>query len=243
MMWNNAGSFLAPRQESAAYAVASASASTSDHPSSEAEDVEFVVTTPVTTPCVLSIARRDQFFGSTLAAQESFFAERVVQAHDVQAPRFVHELQLFWKSYVKRVVDSSEKDMWRLFCSVRTETRVCQTAVLRAVRPMVDSLLLPRWPKDRRALDKKINKLGGFRSRIMRAVKIDMKDFGHDTVEFTFVDPIYAWASTALRISRSSPLHFQFCPLYDPDTHERLFGTSVKCGEVMNKSCARVKSR
>ena len=144
---------------------------------------------------------------------------------------------------MKRVLDSSEKDMWRLFCSVRTETRVCQSAVLRAVRPMVDLLRLPRWPKDRRALDRQINKLGGFRSRIMRAVKIDMKDFGHDTVEFTFVDPIYAWASTALRISRSSPLHFQFCPLYDPDTHERLYGTSVKCGDVMNKSCARVKSR
>ena len=90
MMWNNAGSFLAPRQETTVYVVASAS--TSDHPSSEAEDVEFTVTTPVTTPCVLSIARRDHFFGSTLAAQPSFFVERVVQAHDVQAPRFVHEV-------------------------------------------------------------------------------------------------------------------------------------------------------
>ena len=144
---------------------------------------------------------------------------------------------------MKRVLDSSEKDMWRIFCSVRTQTRVCQSAVLAAVRPMVDSLRLPRWPKDRRALDRKISRLGGFRSRIMRTVQIDMKDFGHDTVEFTFVDPIYAWASTALRISRSLPLYFQFCPLYTPDTHERLYGTSVKCGEVMNKSCARVNSR
>ena len=79
----------------------------------------------------------------------------------------------------------------------------------------------------------------------MRSVKIDMKDVDLDlaTVEFTFVDPIYAWASTALRVSRSLPLYFRFCPLYDPDTHERLYGTSVKCGEVMNKSCARVQSR
>ena len=144
---------------------------------------------------------------------------------------------------MQAVLNASDKDMWRLFCSVRTQTRVCQSAVLRAVRPMVDSLRLPRWPKERRALDRKIAKVGGFRSRILRHVKIDMKDVGHDTVEFTFVDPIYAWASTALRVSRSSPLYFQFCPLYDPDTHERLYGTSVKCGEVMNKACARVQSR
>lgn len=153
------------------------------------------------------------------------------------------QLQLFWKTYVKAAINASDKDMWRLFCSVRTETRVCQTAVLRAVRPMLDPLLLPKWPKDRRALDRMIEKLGGFRSRIMRAVKIDMTDFGLDTLEFTFVDPVYAWATAALRVSRSLPLYFEFCPLHDPETHERLYGTSVKCGEVMKKSCARVQSR
>lgn len=133
--------------------------------------------------------------------------------------------------------------MWRLFCSVRTQTRVCQTSVLRAARPMVDPLRLTKWPKDRRGLDRMIEKLGGFRSRIMRNVKIDLQDVGLGVLQFTFVDPIYAWALTALRVSRSGPLYFQFCPLYDPNTGERLYGASVKCGEVMHKSCARVQSR
>ena len=99
MMWNNAGSFLAPRQETTAHAAVSASSS--DPPScGEAEDIDlpvtedidFTVTMPVTTPCVLDIARRDHFFGSTVAAQPSFFAERIVESHDVQAPRLVHEV-------------------------------------------------------------------------------------------------------------------------------------------------------
>ena len=77
----------------------------------------------------------------------------------------------------------------------------------------------------------------------MRSVKINMEDVGADNVDFTFVDPIYAWASTALRVSRSLPLYFQFCPLYDPNTRERLYGTSVQCGEVMKMSCTRVQSR
>ena len=87
---------------------------------------------------------------------------------------------------------------------------------------MVDPLRLTKWPKDRRALDRIIDKLGGFRSRIMQSVKIDMQDVGLDVMQFTFVDPIYAWASAALRVSQSGPLYFQFCPLYDPNTNERL---------------------
>ena len=135
---------------------------------------------------------------------------------------------MLWKSYVQKVVNASEKNMWRLFCSVRTQTRVCQTAVLRAVRPMVDPLVVSKWPRDRRALDRMIEKCGSFNSRILRDVYIDMKDVGLDVIKFTFVDPIYAWATTALRVSRRWPLYFQFCPLYDPNTHERLYGTSVR---------------
>ena len=62
---------------------------------------------------------------------------------------------------------------------------------------MVDSLRLSKWPKDRRGLDRMIEKLGGFRSRIMRSVKIDMQDVGLGVLQFTFVDPIYAWALAA----------------------------------------------
>ena len=50
-------------------------------------------------------------------------------------------------------------------------------------------------------------------------------------------------AGVGVRVSRSGPLYFQFCPLYDPNTGERLYGASVKCGEVMHKSCARAQSR
>ena len=152
-------------------------------------------------------------------------------------------MQQFWRTYVQQVVQSSDVNMWRVFCSVRTETRVCQTSVLQAVRPMVDSLQQASWPKDRRALDRLIAKVGGFRSRILRSVQVDMRDVGHDVLEFTFVDPIYAWAATALRLSHSMPVHLRFCPLYDPETGERLYGTSVKCGEVMKMACARVKTR
>ena len=100
MMWNNAGSFLAPRH------VVRVPATGDSAGSAEDSDIEFTVTTPVQTPCALRITRRDPFFGiakssasSSSVAEQSFFAQRRdVQAEqsyflrrDVQAPRSVHE--------------------------------------------------------------------------------------------------------------------------------------------------------
>ena len=90
MMWNNAGSFLAPRQIKRAVDPSSSSDHSSEY-SSEAEDIEFTVTTPVETPCVLGIARRDRFWGVTkpLVVQPSFFVNK-----NVQAPRLIHEVSI-----------------------------------------------------------------------------------------------------------------------------------------------------
>ena len=139
---------------------------------------------------------------------------------------------------------SCDTDLWRVFCSVRTETRVCQSSVLRAVRMVLDPVVRERWPKDRRALDALISRAGGFRTRVIRRVRIDLTDRSiEQPIEFLFIDPIYAWASTALHVSRSSPLHFRYRPLHHPSTGERLYGASVKCGEIMRQACARVRSR
>ena len=154
------------------------------------------------------------------------------------------QLQRFWQSYVKDVIRTCEKDLWRVFCSVRKESRVCQTRVLSAVRMVIDPVLYQRWPKDRRALDVVIKRAGSFRTRIIREVHIDLTDQGiNKQIEFLFVDPIYAWATTAMHVSRSSPLHFKYCPLYDPETRERLYGSSVKCGEVLRLACEHVQRR
>ena len=117
----------------------------------------------------------------------------------------------------------SNPEMWRVFCAVREQSRVVQSEVLRCTRKAVDPLYRPRWPKDRRQVDKLVNKCGGFRSRIMRTAKIDMRDAGiHDQLQFEFVDPIYAWATTAFRVSESGPLHFKSQPFFN-DAGERLW--------------------
>ena len=161
-------------------------------------------------------------------------------AHTIPLPRQIHDVQLLWDTHVSRIISCGDVNMWRLFCAVRKQTRVCQSAVLRAVRPALSPACLPRWPVDRRQLDRFISKAGGFHSRVLRKVLIDMTDQKTDSLEFTFVDPLYAWAHIADTLSRTVPLHFQYAPVYSPGTRQQLYGSSVKCGEVMRKSCERV---
>ena len=91
MMWNNAGSFLAPKQVIRTPVHPSNSSSDCASSSSGADDLEpdFTVTAPVPTPCALNIVRRDAFWGVEKPAEveTSFFAEA-----NLQAPRLMHEV-------------------------------------------------------------------------------------------------------------------------------------------------------
>ena len=86
MMWNNDDSFLAPvvPEPRKAPVVSPSSGSEAD----DFHDFDFniaTVTTPVQTPCVLSIARRDVYWGveKALLVQEPVQPSFIV----VQAPR------------------------------------------------------------------------------------------------------------------------------------------------------------
>lgn len=100
MMWNNAGSFLAPRK-AIIHTPVVPSNSSSDPPSnnSGADDFDdlFTVTTAVQTPSALDIARRDPFWGveqTSLEVQPSFFAE------NIPAPRLMHEVNINIPMYI-----------------------------------------------------------------------------------------------------------------------------------------------
>ena len=100
-MWNNAGSFLAPRH------VVLVPATGESDASAEESDIDFTVTTPLQTPCAMAITRRDPYLGiakslASSVVEHSFFAKR----RDVQAPRSVHE-----------VINTHNFDTYSYFCT------------------------------------------------------------------------------------------------------------------------------
>ena len=227
MMWNNAGRFM--RDDNVPVI-------TEPEPEMPGAGADLEANR-IPLPDVLTISRRDGNFGCEVSTVATVVQE-VVQDH--HQPRQVHLLQQLWQEHVTGILSSSTVDMWRVFCSVRRQTRVCQSAVLRAVRPVLNHEDKKRWPLDRRQLDVLVGKAGGFNCRVMRTVKIEIKG---GPVEFAFLDPVYAWCSTAFCCSREMPLHFRYVARVDPATNQRLFGTTVQCGEIMRKACERVKSR
>ena len=209
-------------------------------------------------PNALTISRREQDCGYEIT---SSVQTAIISSTNVQAPRRMDEvrtrcalkyinlhkhvhkhlytqLQHLWDEHVARVMDLSEINMWRVFSSVRRESKVCQSAVLASVRSMVHPLTAPKWPKDRRQLDRWIKRAGGFYGRVLRSVTIEV--CGH-VIPFRFLDPVYAWTVTAMQVSRKSVLYFKYRPRYNNEG-QRMYGTSVTCGEVMQKACARINS-
>ena len=203
--------------------------------------VSAISPAPSIPPSALTISRRHRTYGIK-AVQCPIMAVHGVDA-DVLAPRRIETLQALWAEHVQAVYRASEPNMWRVFCAVKSQSRVVQSAVLSSVRKAVDPLYVERWPKDRRQVDKLVSKSGGFRSRIMRSVKIDLSDVGfHGDINFEFVDPIYAWASTAFRVGQSGPLHFESQPYFN-DAGERLYGRSVQSGDFLFRACEHVQAR
>lgn len=105
MMWNNAGSFLAPKQAIVHTPVVPCNSGDSSDPpcSSSGGDnldfnMDFTVTTAVPTPSALDIARRDPFWGveqTSLEVQPSFFAKG-----NIPAPRLIHKVNINIPMYI-----------------------------------------------------------------------------------------------------------------------------------------------
>lgn len=238
-MWNNAGRFVQPQMPPITQP-AITQPLTADDFDTQDDDSQLPLQT-IRPPELLEITRRVAEWG--VERQMCGQKQTICSTSQLVLPRKIHNLQRFYATYIKRIVGSAEISMWRVFCSVRRETRVVQNAVLTAVRPMADPGVLQRWPKNRRQIDNLIASAGGFRGRVMRSVKIDLREHDAGLFSFRFLDPIYAWAKTACEVSKDQELYFQFCPRYCPSTQQRLYGTSVRCGEVMRKACEVVQTR
>ena len=136
------------------------------------------------------------------------------------------------------------RNMWRLLDAVKMQSKQTQSDVLRAVSPMLSPQERLMWPRSRRQIDTKLVKeLGSFHSRVTHRVDIDLTHYDLPGLEkpitFMFIDPVFAWANCATRLSYTHALHFKHSPLYHPVSGELLYGASVAHGNIMRQACER----
>ena len=81
MMWNNAGSFLAPAQI--------ADPAESSESGCELPEENYIVHAPAPTPCVLQITRRDVLYGVQDSSDDEDF---LAGSRTEEAPRHIHKV-------------------------------------------------------------------------------------------------------------------------------------------------------
>jgi hypothetical protein len=153
------------------------------------------------------------------------------------------QVQSLWHEHAAQAAALYPASMWRMLNAVKLESKSTQTNVLRACVPLLSRTERSVWPPSRRRIDETLHKqLGSFHSRVIRQVSIDLSHLGVpglNKIPFRFIDPVFAWAVCAHKLSRAHELHFAYKPLTHPSTGERLFGASVAHGDIMREACLR----
>lgn len=193
-------------------------------------------------PDVMQITRRPRAFGVVV--------EAAVPGADVvwkDSCRDIGAVQKLWEELAKRAAKLYPKSFWRVLRAVISQSKVTQDKVIEAVLPILDVKTRRLWPKSRSAVDTMLTKnVGAFYPRVIRNLRIDLTHLGlpglDEAVNFTFIDPIFAWASTANNLSREHPLFFSYNELHHPETGELLYGASVSNGLVMKMACEKIPS-
>jgi hypothetical protein len=187
----------------------------------------------------LSITRRKPNFG-TVRAESIPAGQRTFDFHKA---RNVSDLQSLSQQFIKEQAENFPIALWRVLGAVLEQSKQTQSKVLEAVAPLLSTRDRKTWPTTRAALDYQLAKNGCLSARWRRTVSIDLSHIGlsklKDPISFNFVDPVFAWASCAERLSHKHPLHFTYRERVHPHTGEKMYGSSVQHGEFMKEACRR----
>lgn len=183
----------------------------------------------------ITLSRRKNGFG-VLSPPAPVVRQGSRDARDVAA------VQKLWRSHALSASKIFPKSMWGILNAIKYCPKTTQSAVLEASK-----ILLPRcdrkyWPSTRTLIDKTLSKkLGTFHPRVTRSINIDLSANNLPSLAkpftFSFIDPVFAWAECAYRLSKSHELYFEHRALVHPVSGERLYGASVQNGDLMEEAC------
>ena len=138
-----------------------------------------------------------------------------------------------FSNYCKWVLQSRDPKFWALFLAIRNMHANHQRNILRVVMSFFDSRV--KWCKDKRAvrylLDRK-----PFWPLVTYTYSCDLSSFhvpGLAQVQYSFVDPIFAWIIQARKLCKKYDLIFRYREARR--LGEQTWGSSVSCGQVMRQ--------
>ena len=235
-MWTNAGRFLAQKTND------SDSSTNPDDQLSACSDRSSESDRSLTTlVSSMDITRRQSDFGISAEGDDVISAA----APTTEQVRDIASLQNLWHDLANEAGKLYSKSFWRVLQAVHNQSKLTQSKVFQAVTPMVPSQERREWPKTRSQVDSKLTKyIGSFYPRVTRRIMIDLSNCGvaglNKPIVFSFIDPVFAWAQCAAKLSQTHKLHFKYKQLRHPESGELMYGASVANGLIMKKSCEKI---
>ena len=133
------------------------------------------------------------------------------------------------------------KNFWELFLAMHTYTGNAIDSALNAVKRnyVLDSDAKKKFPISRRVLFAQIRSLPPFWSQVLHTYRVDLTPFarklpsGTRYLNFTFVDPIWAWIIAA---RKQQPLDLHWKPMAQRQGQKK-YGPGIQYGEFFAQAC------
>lgn len=153
------------------------------------------------------------------------------------------QMQKMWSRYVNAAYGCCSSKFWQVFACILEESTSCKDRVLGVVKKLLTKQDRS-WPQSVRSLRSKINRQAGkFWDNVKETHVIDVTSFGIpacESVNFTFVDPIFLWAQRCAALSRNGiKLHWDAQALMT-ETGEEIYGSGVQYGTLMRSAISSV---
>ena len=197
-----------------------------------------VILEPVLTDPLMLLARRRPTtnFEDMLARQAYVCTASDFASHDCVDMCRVQDL---WQSFLRDVRALCSEAFWNVFLPMHTFPGTHLESALQAIKKQFVQAKQDKkmFPSSRRALIDKIGKLRDFWVNVLHTTTVDVAKFklpsGTKSVEFKFINPVWAWLMAA---RRQDPLALHWRPVARRHGVP-LYGGGIQFGEFFKTAC------
>ena len=199
-----------------------------------------VITAPAITAPLTNLARRQPVSWEDERTQRSGYTIIETSAIGAAAEaRQMSGIQEAWKDVLRTTKSTCSENFWKIFLKLHTYSTVAIDSSLQAVKKVFvpEAREKKKFPISKRALLARMDSARTFWSQIRHTYVVDLSQFklpsGTTSIEFKFVDPVWAWIIAA---RRQHPLEMHWKPFVQSRCNQK-YGGGIQFGKWFRTAC------
>ena len=199
-----------------------------------------VITAPAMTAPLTNLARRQPMSWEDEREQRSGYTIHEAPAIFTEEARHMSGIQEAWQEMLRSTKSSCSDNFWKIFLEIHRHSTIAIDSSLQAVKKVFvpEACEKQKFPISKRALLAKMDSARMFWPQIRHTYVVDLSRFklpsGTTSLEFKFVDPVWAWIIAA---RRQHPLEMHWKPFMQSRFNEK-FGGGIQHGKWFQRACS-----